>query len=124
MTKSVEGVKKERKSNQYAILQDLKIINYATNATNVKKKRWLAPISDLIKKFSNTYKFWNNDISKFILLIQKGAYPYEYMDSWERFNEISLPDKKVFIVNYILKTLLMKTVNMLKKYLKNLTSKI
>ena len=35
--KSVEGVKKERKSSQYTILQDLKIINYTTSATNVKK---------------------------------------------------------------------------------------
>ena len=27
----------ERKSNQYAILQDLKILNYTANATNLKK---------------------------------------------------------------------------------------
>ena len=25
-----------------------------------------------------------------------GVYPYEYMDSWERFDETSLPDKKSF----------------------------
>ena len=31
-----------------------------------------------------------------MLLLRKGAYPYEYMDSWERFNEIKLPDKKSF----------------------------
>ena len=30
----------------------------------------------------------------FVLLLRKGVYPYEYMDSWERFNETSLPDKK------------------------------
>ena len=28
--------------------------------------------------------------------MRKGVYPYEYMDSWNRFNETSLPDKKVF----------------------------
>ena len=28
--------------------------------------------------------------------LSKGVYPYEYMPSWERFNEKSLPDKKVF----------------------------
>ena len=30
------------------------------------------------------------------LLIRKGAYLYEYMDSWERFDETSLPDKEAF----------------------------
>ena len=35
--KDVEGVKKEKKLNQYAILQGLKIINYITNVTYVKK---------------------------------------------------------------------------------------
>ena len=30
------------------------------------------------------------------LLKQKDAYPYEYMDSFKRFNEKKLPDKKFF----------------------------
>ena len=46
-----------------------------------------------IKRFANIYKFCNEDINKFILLLRKGIYPYEYMDSWERFVETSLPDK-------------------------------
>ena len=29
-------------------------------------------------------------------MLRKGVYPYEYMDSWERFNETSLPPKKAF----------------------------
>ena len=29
-------------------------------------------------------------------MLRKGVYPYEYMDSWERFNETSLPPKKSF----------------------------
>ena len=32
------------------------------------------------------------------LLKQKGAYPYEYMNSFERFNEKKLPAKNIFIV--------------------------
>ena len=32
------------------------------------------------------------------LLKQKIAYPYEYVDSFKRFNEEKLPDKKYFIV--------------------------
>ena len=54
---------------------------------------------DLIKKFKNTYSFCNNDLNKFILLLRKGVYPYEYMDSWERFNETSLPSKEDFYSN-------------------------
>ena len=37
------------------------------------------------------------DLNKFILLLRKGVYPYEYMDSWQRFDETSCLTKKVFI---------------------------
>ena len=30
----------------------------------------------------------------FILLLQKGVYPYEYMDDCKKFNETSLPGKE------------------------------
>ena len=50
----------------------------------------------LIKTFANTYHFCDNDLNKFILLLRKGVYPYEYMDNWERFDETSLPDKESF----------------------------
>ena len=60
------------------------------------KKNYKKDYKELIKRFANTYEFCNGDINKFILLLRKGVYPYEYMDSWERFNETSLPDKKAF----------------------------
>ena len=53
-------------------------------------------IEGLIKKFPSIYQFCNGDLNKFTLLLQKGVYPYEYMDSWEKFDETSLPDKKYF----------------------------
>ena len=65
-------------------------------------KRQFKPINELIKKFPNTYKFWNNDLKKFVLLLRKGVYPYGYMDSWKRFDETSLPDKKAFYSEEIL----------------------
>ena len=54
---------------------------------------------ELIKKFASTYEFCNNDLNKFVLLLRKGAYSYEYADTWERFSEISLLNKKDFYSN-------------------------
>ena len=51
---------------------------------------------ELIKKISdNDFKYLTEEFgSKNLeLLKQKGAYPYEYMNSYERFNEERLPDK-------------------------------
>ena len=45
---------------------------------------------------------FNGDNNKFVLLLREGVYPYEYMDSWERFNETSLPSKKIFYSELIL----------------------
>ena len=50
----------------------------------------------LIKRFYNTYQLCDNDINKFNLLSRKGVHPYEYMDSWKRFNETELPSKDKF----------------------------
>ena len=51
---------------------------------------------ELIERFANICEFCNGDLNKFILLLRKGVYPYEYMDNWERFDETSLPDKESF----------------------------
>ena len=54
---------------------------------------------ELIKRFASTYEFCNNDLNKFVLFLRKGVYPHEYSDAWERFSEISLPDKEDFYSN-------------------------
>ena len=51
---------------------------------------------DLIKKFKNAYRYCNVDIDKFMLLLRKGVYRYEYMDDWDRLNEQKLPNKSDF----------------------------
>ena len=51
---------------------------------------------ELIERFANIYEFCNGDLNKFILLLRKGVYPYDYMDNWEKFDETSLPDKESF----------------------------
>ena len=50
-------------------------------------------------RFFDTYKFSNHDINKFILLLPKDVYPYEYLDDWEKFDETSLPEKEDFYSN-------------------------
>ena len=54
---------------------------------------------ELKKRFKNTLKFSNNNNNKFILLLKKGVYPYEYMHEWEKFNERTLPEKEEFYSN-------------------------
>ena len=44
----------------------------------------------LKEQFINIYKFYNHDNTKFILLLRKGVYSYEYIPDWEKFNETSL----------------------------------
>ena len=48
----------------------------------------------LKKRFKKTFKFSNNDINTFILLLRKRVYSYEYLDDWEKFKEITLPEKE------------------------------
>ena len=53
-------------------------------------------------KSFQTHQFCNGDLNKFILLLRKGVYPYDYKDSWERFNKISLGPTKDFYSELIL----------------------
>ena len=52
---------------------------------------------DLINRFANKYEFCNKDINRYFLLWSKGIYPYEYIDSLERFDETSLPAKEAVV---------------------------
>ena len=42
--------------------------------------------NELIERFANTYKLCDNDLDKYIMLLRKGIYPYEYIDEWDKFN--------------------------------------
>ena len=64
--------------------------------------------NELIEKFANTYKFCDNDLDKFIMLLRKGVYPYEYMDGfngWDKFNEKIIPGKESFYSNLTLENI-------------------
>ena len=68
--------------------------NLILNCFNCKQYYEKVFNKELIKKFVSTYEFCNGNLNKFILLLRKDVYPYEYMDNWERFNETSLPNGK------------------------------
>ena len=57
------------------------------------------------------YQFCNGDLNKFVLLLRKGVYPYEYMDSWERFSETLLPPKNDFYSELTLEDITDKDYN-------------
>ena len=50
----------------------------------------------LKERFLNTHKYSKHGSNKFILLLQIGVYPYEYMHDWEKFSESSLSEKEEF----------------------------
>ena len=75
---------------------------------------------DLMKRFDNTYEFCD----KLILLLRKGVYPYEYMDSWERFDEELLPNKEAFYNSLNMEGIADVDYSRQKEYIKNLIIKI
>ena len=77
----------------------------------------------LKKRFFNTYKFANHGNCKFVLLLQKGVYPYEYMHDWEQLNETLLPEKKkkkVFTVTQKWKILMKQITRKQKEFVRTL----
>ena len=80
----------------YIKTKNEKLILKCLNCEQYQKKKIN---KELIKRFASTYEFCNKDLNKFILLLRKGVYPYEYMDNWEIFNETSLPNKESFYSN-------------------------
>ena len=54
-------------------------------------------LEGLVKNINNFYHLETDITNENInLLKQKGIYPYNYMNSWDKFNEIKLPSKSLF----------------------------
>ena len=104
MIKNARNAWKEKKLGWIVNLLDLKMVDWIINAKNAKNH------------FPALYKFCNGDLDKFFLLLRKGIYPYEYMDSWERFDENTIPPKEAFYSKWNLKNLTDKDYEHVKKY--------
>ena len=103
-------------------LSYLKVIDEALifRCFNCKKNYEKEINKELIERFASTYKFCNNDLNKFVMLLRKGVYPYEYMDGWDKFNETSIPNKESYYSNLTMEILLKRIIYMLITYLKRL----
>ena len=67
------------------------------------KKEYKKDMNNKLKeRFSNVYEFCCYDINKFITILRKGVYPYEYMDEWNKFDEKELPVKESFYSNLMM----------------------
>ena len=78
------------------MLVGLLLFNSKVQTAKKIMKRSLIKIKP--QDFLCTYRFCDKKINRFCLVLQKGVYPYQYMDSWQRFNE-TLFYKKEFYSN-------------------------
>ena len=96
-----EGIHNDKCINCKSDISYMKVMDETLTfrCFNCKKNYKKEINKELIERFVSTYKFCNNDLNKFVMLLRKGVYPYEYMDGWDKFNETSIPNKELFYSN-------------------------
>ena len=72
---------------------NLKVLINKNYSNNINEK--------LKKRFKNKFKFSNNNIDRFILVLRKGVYPYEHMDEWESLMKHHCLKQKIFTATQI-----------------------
>ena len=80
--------KKNKKKQVIKLKHDDTYIHTRCKTCNKRSKQ---TIESLKQKLKYTYILCNDNISKFLLLLRKGVYPYEYMNSFDKFEETELP---------------------------------
>ena len=87
------------------IKSECRFIGFRNNRLNYRckecEKTSTNPINELIGKFLSVYQLCDADLNKFVLLLRKGVYPYEYIDSWKKFDKTTLPSKEDVYRNQI-----------------------
>ena len=96
-----EGIHSDKCINCKSDISYMKVIDETLifRCFNCKRNYKKEINKELIERFASTYKFCNNNLNKFVMLLRKGVYPYEYMDGWDKFNETSIPSKESFYSN-------------------------
>ena len=93
--KECEKCMKEKKN-----MQECKFIGFKDDRLRYKCKECGNKYSKLpneaIENFPILYQFCNSELNIFFLLLGKGIYPSEYMDSWGKFNEVLVTPKEAF----------------------------
>ena len=85
----------ENHVNNLPQLYDCKCLNKSNQKIRIKHKdknvytnckscfnKSKQSLDSLKTKYPNTFQLVEGNINKFILLLEKGIYPYEYMDNW------------------------------------------
>ena len=93
---------KERRKNsqlrEFVKLDENRLLYKFLECEDISHK----PLQPVIDNFANTYRLFNNNNQKFILLLRKR---YEYIDDLKRFNESELPSKEGFYSNLRLESI-------------------
>ena len=108
------GVIAKNKENYISFSIKVEVDKYVDIKGNERMKAMELRFIDSIKFMSSSldslvnnlarggHKFWgfeNYNCNQRELLIRKGIYPYEYIDSWDKFEEMSLPSIEKFYSN-------------------------
>ena len=72
----------------YNVINNEYIVNTRCKACLWRKA---VKLSDLVKNFPNTFNLCRANVQKFLLLLTKGVYPYEYMNDMSKFDKKELP---------------------------------
>ena len=108
------GVITKNTENYISFSIKVEVDKYLDKEGNERTKEMELRLIDSIKFMSSSldslvnnlarggHEFWgfeNYNCRQHELLIRKGIYPYEYMDSWDKFKETSLPSIEKFYSN-------------------------
>ena len=105
------GVIAKTMENYISFTADVKVDIYQNRWGEIKDRTIQLRFIDSVKFMASSLDSLTNNLvrrgqhlsgfelynkEQYELLIRKGVYPYEYMDSWERFKETHLPPKEAF----------------------------
>ena len=80
---------KKKKSDAYSLrfIDSFRFLNRGLDdlVKNITEPKENISIDVLKERFYNTYRLCGDNIEKFKLLLRKVVYPYQYMNSWEKF---------------------------------------